>query len=522
MIGKKQVFIILAVALGASWFFRDKSTKQEKLDTLVIAWDTVPKTYDPRFANGAQSQYLEDLVHCSLFGFDPEGTLIKELAQEWKWLDDKTLTLEISEGKLFSDGTPVTASHVKQTYDYFLKDHKGPVSPRRGAYLNLVSVEELGKTGVIFHLKKPEASFLTNLTVGILSDDALKEEMIDGSKKLPSCGPFTLDAVDLSKIYLKKNIRFNISQLAQMENLVIKIVKDETTRFSKLRKGEVDIVQNGLNYDKVAKISEEYKDLKIQKKPGLKTTYIGFNLTDSTLSHLEVRKAISQAINRDAIIEHLLKNMAVKASTILPPGHEYFLSGLRPDAFNPENAKKLLDAGGFPMNKELGYRFKLTYKTTYNQTRLAIANTIASDLSKIGIKVDVLPLEWGRFKSDVDQGHVQLWGLSWIGFKDPDIYYYAFAKDSFPPSGANRGRFDNSELNQLLAKGQSTIDLEERKKIYKEVQKIVNEQLPYVFLFHEENFAVMGRNIHGFQLYADGRYASLKNVTKESRPKNKI
>jgi peptide/nickel transport system substrate-binding protein len=103
----------------------------------------------------------------------------------------------------------------------------------------------------------------------------------------------------------------------------------------------------------------------------------------------------------------------------------------------------------------------------------------------------VEPLEWGRFKADVEAGRVQMWSLSWVGFKDPDIYRYAFATENFPPAGGNRGWYSNPELDKLLSEARAVTDFAKRRELYNKVQEIVAKELPYVFLWHEEIFAVV-------------------------------
>lgn len=107
-----------------------------------------------------------------------------------------------------------------------------------------------------------------------------------------------------------------------------------------------------------------------------------------------------------------------------------------------------------------------------------------------------------------------MWSLSWIGFKDPDIYRFAFASENFPPQGPNRGRFSDPRLDEVLRQASRSTDITERIKLYHEAQHIVNAQLPYVFLWHEELFAVAQTRLNDFTIFADGRLSSLTKVSK--------
>ena len=102
-----------------------------------------------------------------------------------------------------------------------------------------------------------------------------------------------------------------------------------------------------------------------------------------------------------------------------------------------------------------------------------------------------------------------------LGFKDPDIYRFAFATSSFPPNGGNRGWFSSAALDDVLAAGVLETDVNKRRKIYAEAERMVADEAPYVFLWHEDVFAVVNKRVEGFEVYADGRLQSLARATKE-------
>lgn len=481
-------------------------------DRLVLAFEDAPRTLDPRYSVDANSQYVEGLVHCSLIDFDKQGRIIPYLAESWQWLDSKTLKIRLKDQVFFSDGKPVTPEDVKASYEFFYSQSKHP-SPRAGAFKMITDIKVSGRD-LSFSLSEPDASFVGNLSVGILPKELAQGGPISSNEKVPSCGAFTLKKKGLTGLLLGQNPHYKLGPAPKLAEIEIKVVKDETTRYAKLQKGEIDLVQNGLGIDKtLGIINSKGSGLKAESLAGLKTRYIGYNVKDQYLKHQEVRQAISLAVNREAIIKYLFGGMAIKAETMLPPYHQYYNEALKSGEYNPQKARNLLDASGFKPDED-GLRFTLSYKTTNRTSSLGIAKAIASDLKKVGIKVEVEVLEWGRFKADVDQGHVQLWGLAWIGFKDPDIYQYAFASKNVPPNGGNRGWFSNAKVDRLLDLAQTTTDMVKRKKLYDEVQVLIQEQSPYAFLFHEEHIALMRENVMGFEIYADGRYSSLRRAYK--------
>jgi peptide/nickel transport system substrate-binding protein len=484
---------------------------------LTIAWETAPRSIDPRYALDANSQYLENLVHCSLIDFDKNGATIGDLAKSWKWSDSKTLEITLHSKTKYSDGSILKPADVKATYDFFKNEKVKNPSPRKGAFTKLATVSTKGADTVIFHLSESDSTFVTNLVVGIMPAAKASGDMIDKASDLVGCGPFKLSESTITGLTLVPNSKFSLRSKPKSSKIVIKVVKDETTRFAKLRAGEVDIVQNGISRDSLDVIAKKNAGLKVVKRPGLNTAYLGFNMRDKIVGNVKVRQAIAAAIDKPKIIKYILKGLAIPAETLITPNDPFYNSNIIKRSHSIANAKKLLDEAGFkdPDGDGKKTRFELIYKTTTNTTRVALAKAIAADLRKVGIKVKVQPLEWGRFKSDVESGKVQMWSLKWVGFKDPDIFRYVFATESFPPNGGNRGWYSNKKLDSLMDMGKTQTDSGTRKKTYAEVQNLVSKELPYVFLWHEEIFAVMNKNVEGFELYADGRFASLVNTYKK-------
>jgi peptide/nickel transport system substrate-binding protein len=474
---------------------------------LVVAWDVMPRTYDPRYAVDANSQYLEGLLHCSLIEFDRDAQLVKSVAKEWKWLSPTELELTLRDDVRFGDGSLLTSEDVKATYDFFLNEKSPQPSPRSTSFKKIKAITA-APNKITFALREPDPAFVANLAVGILPRLLASGKMLTPELSGKGCGPFNLETAEISSIKLHANPHYRLAAPAKTSAIEIKAVKDENTCFLKLQKGEVDITQNNISLDKITSIATKYPQLKVQHRPGLKTTYLGFNFQDPLVSKKAVRQAISYAIDRAAIIKYLLKEMAIPATTILLPSDSFYNKALPPAEYDPKKARALLDEAGLKPGAD-GTRFRLSYKITSNATRLAVAKTIASNLLEIGIKVEVQGLDWGKFKMDVDKGNVQMWSLDWVGFKDPDIYHYVFATANFPPQGANRGRFSHALLDQVLGKAQATLDPVVRRELFQQVQTIVHEEAPYVFLYHEENVALMQKNISDYHVYADGRYSSL-------------
>jgi peptide/nickel transport system substrate-binding protein len=183
--------------------------------------------------------------------------------------------------------------------------------------------------------------------------------------------------------------------------------------------------------------------------------------------------------------------------------------------YDPEKAQALLDEAGYPDPDGNGPepRLKIVYKTSTNALRIRVGEVLQDQLKKVGIEVsEIQAFEWAKFYQDVKDGNFQMYTLQWVGITEPDIFHSIFHSSMTPPNGRNRGRYSNPKIDELTDKGRLVLDVEERKKIYSEIQKILAEELPYVFMWYPHNIVVMDEKLQGFTLYPDGDFASFQDM----------
>ena len=130
-----------------------------------------------------------------------------------------------------------------------------------------------------------------------------------------------------------------------------------------------------------------------------------------------------------------------------------------------------------------------------------------------GIKVNILSSEFGTFFEDIGKGNFDMYSLSRNGIGDPDFYYIIFYSKNVPPEGQNRGYYSNPRVDQLILEGRSTFDRAKRKQIYGDVQRIVQEDLPYLSLYHQVNVAIMDKDLQGYVMYPAGFYLGLPKMS---------
>ena len=504
----------LAGALMLAGFLALSGCRSEDLlarGILVVGLESNPMNLDPRIATDAASSRINQLIYRGLFGKNPSGQVVPDLVETWEQPDPTTYRFLIRQGIRFHDGRPLEAEDVRYTFESLLDKDLG--SPLRATYQAIASVECPKHDSVVFRLRQPEASFLANLDLGIVPRPDSVEQDRNYRVHPVGCGPFEFVSWEQGhEIRLLANPATPDGS-PKVQEIRFKIIPDNTVRVLELRKGSVHLIQNDFQPE-VLPILERQGRFTILKGEGTYYSYLGFNLKDPILGSVIVRQAIAHALDREAMIDHLLGGLAAPATGVLSPMNWAYEAQVKTYPYDPEKSKALLDAAGYPDPDGDGprKRFCLTYKTSQNDLRRRIAEAIQNQLDAVGIEVRIRSYEWGTFFSDIQKQNFQMYALTWVGVTDPDIFTYIFSAKSFPPLGANRGQYENPEIDRLLEEGRRTQDPEARKRIYSRVQKILAEDLPYVSLWYGMNVVVMDRRIQGFRGYPNGDLISLKDV----------
>jgi peptide/nickel transport system substrate-binding protein len=284
-------------------------------------------------------------------------------------------------------------------------------------------------------------------------------------------------------------------------------ISDATVRVLKLLRGEIDMLQNDLSPELVSFLQRR-DDITVTRARGSNFTYLGFNLRDPVTADARVRRAIAHAIDREAIIRYVMGGAARPASALLPPEHWAGHPGLPQLAYAPDAARALLAEAGYGEGRPL----RLIYKTSTNAFRVRLATVLQSQLKAVGIEVDLRSYDWGTFYGDIRAGNFQMFSLSWVGIKSPDIFRYVFHSESVPPNGANRGRFSDTEVDRLIRVADQAPLQRAQANSYRQLQARLLETLPYVPLWYEDHVFVARRGISGYGLGLDGNYDGLTQV----------
>ncbi len=414
--------MILLLALAAC-------SRPPEPDTLVMIIESSPSNLDPRVGLDAQSERIDSLLFDNLLARDEHLSVQPGLADRWEIPDPKTYVFHLHAGVKFSDGRPLTSRDVKWSFDSLLQ---GKIrSTKAGTYRFVDHIDAPDDQTVIFHLKEPWAALLWNVAGGAGMGIVPYGSGSEISQNPVGSGPFRLVSAEQDKdVVIARNDNYwgDKAKLARVRFLV---VPDTTTRALELRKGSADLAINALPPDMVLTLEREPK-LRVLRGPGTVLAYLAFNLRDPTLKDVRVRQAIAYALDRQPQIHYLWRDSARLAASVLPPESWAYDGEVAQYSYDPEKARQLLDAAGYPATN--GVRFHLVMKTSTEESSRAMAAVFQQQLREVGIALDIRSFEFATFFSDVTHGEFQVYSLRWVGGnEDPDIFGYAFHSASIHP-----------------------------------------------------------------------------------------
>lgn len=476
---------------------------------LVIAFQASPTNLDSRVGNDNATGRVFDLIYSGLIKVTPEMDYAPDVAEKWETPDDRTIIFHLNPAAKFQNGKPVTSADVKWTFDSLMAP--GFTSAKKSGYAAVDHIETPDPKTVVFKLKEPNAGIFDNLTLGILPQGA--DTNVFKTKPI-GAGPYkVVEFAPDDRVVLEAFDQWH-GGAPNIKKVTIRIIPDATTRVLEMRRGTINFEVNNIPFENVDEFEKGDK-YKVVKKPGSVYQYLAFNMKDPVLSKREVRQAIAHAIDRQKITRDLLRGYGVPTDTMFGEGHWARAEGLPTYPYDPAKAKQLLDQAGYkdPDGDGPKMRFQLSFKTSTDAEANLRAQMIQQMLRQVGIDVKVQSNEFGVFFEDIGKGNFQMYSLSRNGVADPDFYYVIFHSKNMPPEGQNRGYYSNPKLDELILKGRSTFDRAQRKQAYDEVQKIVQEDLPYISLYHQINVAVMDKNIDGYVMYPAGFLLSVPKMT---------
>ena len=451
-----------------------------------------PPTLDGSLATDSVSFTILTNLMEGLTQYDAELNPIPAIAKRWEYSNEgRTITFYLRDDVFWSDGKSVTASDFEYSwkrllapetaaqYAYFLFDIKNAFEYNSGTLENSsqVGVRALASDILEVTLKKPVVYFPSIATFMVtfpLRQDIIEKYGDNWTEpgKIVTNGPYLLEKWEHEyKLILKANPQ-HYEGKPKINEVQIFVIQEPTTALTLYETGELDYIELPPIAIPHYKNSPEYRN-----KPQLRGYYYGFNITKPPFDNIQVRKALAHSINR-SLIPKILKGGELAASSWIPKG----MFGYNEDIgskFNPQKARSLLANAGYPDGKNFP---KVTAVFNTGDVNRLVGEYLQEQWKKhLNIEIKFESQEWKVFLSRLDLDPPQIFRLGWgADFPDPDNFMNLFIKTS----GNNRLRWANKHYDQLVARGSTLKNPQDRKKVYDEAQVLLTEiEVPMIPLF---------------------------------------
>jgi peptide/nickel transport system substrate-binding protein len=477
--------------------------------TLVVGLVAEPVLLDPAQVTDLNSNRVGRRVVETLVTFADESTqIVPGLADSWTVSKDGlSYTFKLRKGIAFHDGTPFNAQAVK----FSIERQINPEHPANklgkypfAAYFfgNVKAVEVMDESTVRFILKEPRASFLAILTAGaasVVSPTAAMKAGQDYGASPVGTGPFKFVQWDRGqRVVLEKNPsywRFPV----KVDRVIFRPITEDQARLTELLTGALDLIV-GTPPDFVAQL-ENHPKVTLQRQVGAHVWYLGFNNSKKPFDDKRVRQALNYAVDKEAIVRDVLKGTGAVSKGPVLPGTWGDESGIKPFPYDPERARKLLAEAGLAN----GFSTTLWVPESGSgmQSPVAMSTIIQSNLKAVGVNVTLQTMEWGAFLAKLRTKEQDLFALSWMaGSEDPDLVMYPLLHSSqWTPVGPNRAMYKNPRFDEVLTQARLTTDQAKRAQLYREAQRLLHDDPPWIFIDHEVQTAAFAKRVQGFKLH---------------------
>lgn len=488
---------------------------------LVVGQIAEPQSMDPHAVTAVNDFRILMNVYDGLVRYSA-GTLEVEPALATSWAiseDGKTYTFKLREGVTFHDGTPFNAEAVVFNFDRMLKEdhpyHNTGPFPLSFFFSAVEAVEAVDPVTVRFTLNAPYAPFLSNLaypTGLIVSPAAVMQHGVDFGRNPSGTGPFRFAEWKANESVVITRNEGYWDGMAASEAVVFRPISDANTRVAEMLSGGIDLM---VEVPPVALSQFQTPAFQIAEQAGPHVWFLILNAKEGPFADKRVRQAANYAINKEALVNDVLEGTAAVAAGPTPPAFSWaYNETLQAYPYDPDRARALIAEAGAE-GAEL--TFYVTEGGSGMLDPVAMGTAIQADLEAVGFKVKIETYEWNTFLGQVNpglEGKADMAEMAWMT-NDPDtLPFLALRTEAWPDKGGfNSGYYSNPKVDELLEAARASTDQAERARLYREMQVIVQDDAPWVFVANWKQNAVTTDKVTNFQL-EPSFFLLLKNVAK--------
>jgi peptide/nickel transport system substrate-binding protein len=459
---------------------------------LVVGVTTDIATLEPHKDAATGRSLRTQLMYNYLVQADQNLQIQPDVAEKWDVSPDaKTYTFTIRKGIKFHNGRELVASDVKYTIERILD----PATAAYGSgFLNSIdTVEAPDPYTLKLNLKTPNAGLLASLAssfAGIVAKEEVDKAGGALNKSDGGSGPFMLDEwVQGQYLKLKRNPNYYIKDLPYLDGITYQVIPEETSIISQLKSGNVDMVSLGdlKNYDLV----KDQPNLTALRYGGEGMQYVNIDNTKEPFNKLEVRQAMSYAVDRPAVLAAAINNVGTLTAPIPPALKDYALDPATLPQLKQDlaKAKDLMAKAGYPNGFKTELQVIVGFPANINGGQV-----VADNLKKIGIDAQIKQVEYGTWIKGFQNHEFILTMNGTAGNPDPD----SLLSGRLGSKGANNNNWKDDEVDNLLAQGRATPDMAKRKEIYAQLQRVLLDKAPQIWLYAPDIVEVMKKSVKGY------------------------
>jgi peptide/nickel transport system substrate-binding protein/oligopeptide transport system substrate-binding protein len=452
-----------------------------------------PPLLDPASLGDVYARAVATQIFDGLVQFDAHLNPIPAIAEFWEASrDGRSWTFSLRRGVRFHHGREVTADDFVYTFTRLLDAKKpGPLTVflqriqganefMKGTTQSVQGLKAVDRYTLRITLDEPFAPLLAVL--GLANAAVVPREKIQGQEERfgrspVGTGPFKLVRWEPNKeIVLEANDRYYEGR-PFLDAVTFKIGGTFEEAFGEFLAGNLEdtIIPSGKT-DEVHS-APRYREYQRFRKPTLSLLYIGFNTRLKPFDDVRVRRAFKYAVNKERIVREITRMGSVPADAVLPPGMPGHDPDLKRYYYDPDKAKQLMAEAGYPN----GAGFPVVRLWTVSKAASTRAELAAYQdyLAKIGVKVEIhYEADWPTYVRLLDQGKLPMFRVSWSAtIPDPDD----FLSRQLHSGGPNNWSFyRNPQVDQLLEQARKEFDYPRRIALYREVERIVMDDAPWV------------------------------------------
>jgi peptide/nickel transport system substrate-binding protein len=448
-----------------------------------------PNTLDPHATSGTLTFQVIRSVYDTLYEPDRDGRIVPALAERYEVSADNTeWTFYLREEVRFHNGDELTAADVEATFGRLLSDELD--SPNADEFASVRNVRATGEYEVVFELDEPYAPLLASLASGwgaILPASLIEEGHNFGAAPVGT-GPFRLDEwVRDNRIVLERNEDYWMEDHPKVDGVIINIITEPSVQLQGLLTGRLHIIDTVIA-EEIDRINENPDTFVDERLSGL-VMVVALNTARPELSDVRVRQAISQAIDKQAVLDATYGG-GVPIASFVDYTDPYYVDYTDLLPYDPEQARSRLSEIGFEQDEPL----VMTVPQNY-QAHVDAGQIYQEMLESVGLDVELQLVDWSTWLSDVyGAGNFDLTVIGHTGKLDPDGRLAGYGTE------ATYVNWVNEEADRLIREARRTTGFEARRELYARVFEIMAREVPHVYVGTNYRLIGMRTNVSGFHM----------------------